>query len=94
MRNDLRSRRRAHVAALAMSLLESRKQDVMEMLGSCGVSPQDVPLWPALWRDEGGVHIDRYVRNEEGNIRVEDGWPVIREEVIQPSVIPEWIAHA
>lgn len=93
MRNDLRSRRRAAVAATALALLDSRRRDVLAMLASCEEDPKGIPLWPEIWRDEDGVHIDRFVRTEEGNIRLDETGPRVEEAVIRPTVIPDWIAY-
>jgi hypothetical protein len=93
MRNDLRSRRRAAVAAVALALLDSRRHDVLSMLASCEEDPKGIPLWPEIWRDEDGIHIDRFVRTDQGNIRLDGVGPQIEQAVIHPTVIPDWIAY-
>lgn len=93
MRNDLRTRYRAWMSDAARALLEKRRADVLAMLASCGVDPTDVPLWPEIWRDGDGVHIDRFMRTEDGRLRRDDFGFMVEESVIQPTVIPDWIAY-
>lgn len=87
----MRSRYRAWIADASRALLEKRRQDVVTMLTSCGVDPLDVPKWPEIWREEDGVHIDRFLRNEKGAIRRDDAGFMIEEAVITPAAIPDWI---
>lgn len=93
MRNDMRSERRARTAGAVLSLLEKRRRDVLTMLASCEVDPRDIPRWPEIWREEDGVHIDRYMRNEHGNIRRDDVGPMVEEAIISPAFVPDWIAY-
>lgn len=93
MRNDLRTRYRAWISDAVRALLEKRRSDVLAMLASCDVDPKDVPKWPEIWRDEEGVHIDRFMRTEDGRIRRDDFGFMVEESVIQPTVIPDWIAY-
>lgn len=93
MRNDLRTRNRAWMADAVRALLEKRNADVLDMLASCGVSPTDVPRWPEIWRDEEGVHIDLFMRTEDGRLRRDDFGAMVEEGVIHPTVIPDWIAY-
>lgn len=93
MRNDERTWHRAWVADVVRALLEKRRREVLAMLASCDVNPRDIPLWPEIWREEDGVHIDRYMRNEHGSIRKDDIGPMVEEAVISPAFVPDWIAY-
>lgn len=91
MRNDARARCRVWMASATQALLEKRRQDVLDMLISCDVDPGDIPRWPEVWREEDGVHIDRFMRDESGALRRDDIGFLIEEAVLTPAVIPDWI---
>jgi hypothetical protein len=93
MRNDMRTMLRTEVSESVRALLEKRRKDVLAMLASCGVDPMAIPRWPEIWRDEEGIHIDRYMRTEDGRLRRDDFGFMVEESVIQPTVIPDWIAY-
>lgn len=94
MRNDARSLHRARIATAVLRLMEARRGEVAAMLESCGISPRDVPLDSAVWRDGPRIRMERFVRDEEtGNIRLcEDGaWVMVEDFSFEPDWVPDWI---
>jgi hypothetical protein len=81
----------ARVATVVQRLLDKRAREVIEMLESCGVQLGIIPLWPEIWREKDGVHVDRFMLTAEGCVRRDGHGPMIEEFVIQPDRVPDWI---
>lgn len=94
MRNDARTTLRFELAVDVRRLLTKRRQDMVGMLKSCGISPNDVPFDTSIWRDGGVVHLERFVRDKgTGNILLNDKGtePETEGLSVTPNCIPDWI---
>lgn len=78
-----------------MALREKRRQEVIQMLKACGVSPEDIPQDTPFHREGRSVFLKRYVRSGNGGILFSESeqGPVVEEIEIQPppEVIPDWL---
>lgn len=94
MRNDLRTRLRAQVADAVRALHEERRVELVGILLDCGVDVHSIARHGSMWRDEEGLHLDRYLRTEDGRIRHEGDDPLTEEFVVRPEWIPDWVPFA
>lgn len=94
MRNDARSRLRAQLAESVLALWGQRRQEIVAMVRSCGLEPNQIPLGSQLWREGDRIHLDRFVCDpESGNVIFSEKLqgPLTEEFTIEPESIPHWI---
>lgn len=94
MRNDARSRLRARMAGAAMTLWEQRRQELVALVRSCGIEPNQIPLDSQLWHEGGRIHLDRFICDPQSGAIVyseELQGPLREEFTIEPKSVPSWI---
>lgn len=91
MRNDLRTRLRVQMGEAVRSLHEKRRLEMVDILRRSGVDVRSIPRDCDMWRDEEGLHLDRFTYTEDGKIRLDGGEPLIEEFTVKPDRIPDWI---
>jgi hypothetical protein len=76
---------------------EDRIRDVVALLKSCGVNPKDVPRDTEISLVDDEVFLERFVRNWNGAIAVDDKRQVARTEGFSvkppPELIPDWLRN-
>lgn len=76
-------------------LTDAQRRQVVRMLDSCGVDPGDIPIDTTFRRVDGGLVLEKFIRDESGRIAVrQDGrGPVCEEIEIRPclDLVPDWL---
>jgi hypothetical protein len=84
---------RTPLGKAARKLLDKRHREIIEMLNSCGIAPEDVPYGTEMTRKGKKVRLERFVRSQkDGRILFNTDLTYKSERVsIEPETIPAWI---